>query len=89
MQSTAPVGPHLADQLMLPLGISAWLSGRTGLPGGGSFRTLPLTLHSTTHIEVLRAFLDIDIQVEDSDDGESSCIHLRGEKTLPNARIVT
>ena len=55
----APVGPHLADQLMLPLGIAAWQAGR-----GGSFRTLPLTRHSTTHIELLRQFLEIPISVD-------------------------
>jgi RNA 3'-terminal phosphate cyclase (ATP) len=77
LQSTAPVGPHLADQLLLPLGISAWLARRTGEPGGGSFRTLPLTLHATTHIDILRMFLDIDIQVEEAEDGTSSCVHVR------------
>jgi RNA 3'-terminal phosphate cyclase (ATP) len=48
-----PVGPHLADQLLLPLAI-----GR-----GGAFRTLPLTTHSTTNIDVIRRFLDVRIGV--------------------------
>lgn len=59
LASGAPVGIHLADQLMLPLGIAAWQTGR-----GGSFRTLPLTRHSTTHIDLLRTFLEIPISVK-------------------------
>jgi RNA 3'-terminal phosphate cyclase (ATP) len=59
LASDAPVGPYLADQLLLPLGIAAWQTGR-----GGSFRTLPLTRHTTTHIDLLREFLGIPIQVE-------------------------
>lgn len=59
LASGAPVGSHLADQLLLPLGIAAWQTGR-----GGSFRTLPLTRHSTTHIDLLRMFLEIPISVE-------------------------
>lgn len=54
-----PVGPYLADQLLLPLGIAAWQSGR-----GGSFRTLPLTRHSMTHIDLVRQFLEIPIHIE-------------------------
>jgi RNA 3'-terminal phosphate cyclase (ATP) len=55
----APIGIHLADQLMLPLGIAAWQSGH-----GGRFRTLPLTCHSTTHMDILRTFLDCQITAE-------------------------
>jgi RNA 3'-terminal phosphate cyclase (ATP) len=69
LATDAPVGPHLADQLLLPLGLSAWLAHRSGSAGGGAFRTLPLTLHSTTHMNILRTFLDIDIRVEDADTG--------------------
>jgi RNA 3'-terminal phosphate cyclase (ATP) len=58
LQAGVPVGPHLADQLLLPLGISAH-SG-----GGGSFRTLALSRHSTTHIDVLGKFLDVDVRVQ-------------------------
>jgi RNA 3'-terminal phosphate cyclase (ATP) len=54
-----PVGRHLADQIMLPLGIGAYLGS-----GGGVFRTMGLSLHSTTHLEVLRRFLKIGVQVD-------------------------
>jgi RNA 3'-terminal phosphate cyclase (ATP) len=54
-----PVGTYLADQLLLPLGIAAWQTGR-----GGSFRTSGLSRHATTHIDLLRQFLEIPISVE-------------------------
>jgi RNA 3'-terminal phosphate cyclase (ATP) len=47
----APVGEHLADQLLIPLALS----------GGGSYLTGPLSLHTTTNIEVVRMFLDVEI----------------------------
>lgn len=59
----APVGPYLADQLLLPLGIAAWQTGQESC-----FRTAPLTRHATTHVELLREFLDISISVERAGD---------------------
>ena len=59
LEAGVPVGYHLADQLMLPLGIAAWQTGQ-----GGRFRTLPLTLHSTTHMDILRTFLNCQITSE-------------------------
>lgn len=54
LASGMPVGRHLADQLMIPIAMA----------GGGSFRTVPLTLHSTTNIEILRQFLDVQVEVQ-------------------------
>jgi len=54
LRTDAPVGEHLADQLLLPL----------ALAGGGAFRTGPLSSHARTNIEVIKAFLDIDIRTE-------------------------
>ncbi len=76
LQTDAPVGPYLADQLMLPLGISAWQTSDERRQRGGSFRTLPLTRHSTTHIEILRRFLDVDIRVNEST-GDTCCVEVR------------
>jgi len=59
-----PVGEHLADQLLLPLGIGA--HRRTG---GGVFRTLPLSSHSRTHIQILKRFLDVHIEVDETGGG--------------------
>ena len=64
MAAGVPVGRYLADQLMLPLGIGAYLGS-----GGGVFRTMGLSLHSTTHLEILRRFLGIGIHVEREDGG--------------------
>jgi RNA 3'-terminal phosphate cyclase (ATP) len=41
-----PVGPYLADQLLVPL----------ALAGGGAFRTAPLTRHGVTNMAVIRQF---------------------------------
>lgn len=49
-----PVGQHLADQLLLPM----------ALAGGGALRTLPLTLHSRTNIEVIQRFLPLRVTVD-------------------------
>lgn len=52
-----PVGKHLADQLLLPLAMA----------GEGSFVTLPLSEHSTTHIELIGRILALTVSVESSD----------------------
>jgi RNA 3'-terminal phosphate cyclase (ATP) len=57
LKADAPVGEYLTDQLMLPLGIGAW-QGR----GGGAFRTLGLSMHARTHLEILKTFLDIRVE---------------------------
>lgn len=49
-----PLGPHLADQWMLPLALAVVDSG---LPG--SFRTGPLSLHSETQWALIQKFLPI------------------------------
>ena len=49
-----PVGEHLADQLLLPMAVA----------GGGRFRARALSLHATTNIDTIRAFLDVPIRVE-------------------------
>lgn len=54
-----PVGRHLADQIMLPLGIGAYFGS-----GGGTFSTMALSAHATTHLEILRHFLGLDAKVE-------------------------
>ena len=54
LEAGAPVGEHLADQLLLPM----------ALAGGGSFFTAPLSSHARTNIEVLKLFLPVDIRVE-------------------------
>lgn len=54
-----PVGPHLADQLLLPM----------ALAGGGRFRTAAMSLHAATNIDTIRAFLDVAITTTPSAGG--------------------
>ncbi|TAG49457.1 MAG: RNA 3'-terminal phosphate cyclase [Betaproteobacteria bacterium] len=49
-----PVGPHLADQLLLLM----------ALAGGGSFATTELTEHTRTNALVIEKFLPIEIAIE-------------------------
>ncbi|HEX8336660.1 MAG TPA: RNA 3'-terminal phosphate cyclase, partial [Pyrinomonadaceae bacterium] len=51
LASGAPVGEHLADQLLIPM----------ALAGGGSFTTVTPTPHTTTNIEVVKRFLPVEI----------------------------
>ncbi len=64
LNSEWPIGEHLADQLMLPLGIGAHFG-----TGGGRFLTGPLSQHSKTHIDILKTFLDIRIDVVETETG--------------------
>jgi RNA 3'-terminal phosphate cyclase (ATP) len=48
-----PVGRHLADQLLVPMAMA----------GGGKFRTLSPSKHTTTNIEIIKKFLDVEINV--------------------------
>jgi RNA 3'-terminal phosphate cyclase (ATP) len=56
----APLGEHLTDQVLLPM----------ALAGAGSFRSNGISLHATTHIELIRKFLDIPISEESVDGGD-------------------
>ena len=55
LASTAPVGPHLADQLLIPM----------ALAGGGTFRTPTPTSHTLTNAGVVQRFLDVPIAIEE------------------------
>ncbi len=54
LAANVPVGPHLADQLLIPM-VQA---------GGGSFRTLAPSRHTQTNLDVLRQFLHVEVQTE-------------------------
>jgi RNA 3'-terminal phosphate cyclase (ATP) len=56
LESGAPVGEYLADQLLIPL----------ALAGGGSFAATPLSPHSTTNMEVIALFLSRKFRVDRS-----------------------
>jgi RNA 3'-terminal phosphate cyclase (ATP) len=50
LATDAPVGPHLADQLILPLALA-----------GGSFRTVAPTEHTRTQLAVVQRFLEVKV----------------------------
>jgi RNA 3'-terminal phosphate cyclase (ATP) len=55
LETEAPVGEHLADQLLLPMAVA----------GGGEFKTGLLSQHTLTNIETIRLFLPMEIEVEE------------------------
>ena len=55
-----PVGRHLADQLLIPMAMA----------GGGKFRTLSPSKHTTTNIEIIKKFLDVDIDIKECDQNQ-------------------
>lgn len=58
LEAEVPVGPYLADQLLIPMAIA----------GYGKFRTLPLTKHTMTNIDVIKKFLNVGIEISVSED---------------------
>lgn len=64
----APVDPHLADQILVPL----------ALAGGKSvFRTSQITQHLLTNADVIRTFIDADIRI-DGGEGEAGTVTVVG-----------
>lgn len=59
LAADVPAGPYLADQLLIPMAMA----------GGGSFRTLSLTLHATTNMEIIRKFLEVEFRAEQLESG--------------------
>jgi RNA 3'-terminal phosphate cyclase (ATP) len=57
LATDAPVGPHLADQLLIP----------SALAGRGRYRTTPPTRHSHTNVAVIGQFLPVPISVQPVD----------------------
>ena len=56
----APVDPHSADQLLLPLAFS---------PDASEYRTSNVTRHLTTNIETVRKFLDRNLSLDGNEAG--------------------
>lgn len=56
----APIGEHLADQLLVPMAIA----------GGGQFRTGKPSMHLTTNIETIKNFLDVPIAVAETSEND-------------------
>ncbi|MBI1851160.1 MAG: RNA 3'-terminal phosphate cyclase [Planctomycetes bacterium] len=60
--SQVPVGVHLADQLLIPVAMA----------GAGAFRTMPLSRHARTNVDVVNRFLQVDVAV--SEEPNRSCV---------------
>lgn len=54
IRSKAPVGVHLADQLLIPFAMA----------GSGEYYTVSPSLHTKTNIEIIKKFLNIDISIK-------------------------
>ncbi len=63
MESTAPVGPHMADQLMIPLALAAVQGVK------GSYFATELTDHARTNAAVIGAFLPSKFTFKPQGDG--------------------
>jgi RNA 3'-terminal phosphate cyclase (ATP) len=74
IQSATPVGPHLADQLILPLAISAWQHG-----GGGAIRTSEVTGHAETHLDLVAQILEVQTSIDLHDGSAVLRVASRGE----------
>lgn len=59
LDAGVPVGPRLADQIVLPMALAA----------GGRFRTVEPTLHARTHARVVRRFTGRETRFEDEGGG--------------------
>jgi RNA 3'-terminal phosphate cyclase (ATP) len=57
LATDVPVSEHLADQLLLPM----------VLAGGGTFRTVRPTRHTTTQLDTIGKFVDTPIKIEPED----------------------
>ncbi len=64
----APVDPHLADQILLPLALA---------DGRSVFRTSQITQHLLTNADVIRAFIDAEIVI-DGAEGEPGTVTVIG-----------
>nr|AXL06101.1 RNA 3'-terminal-phosphate cyclase [uncultured bacterium] len=69
LETGAPVGEHLADQLLIPFALAR----------GGAFSTGQPSLHTTTNIEVVQMFLDVEIKVREME-GEAWRIEVSGQE---------
>lgn len=62
VDANVPVGEHLADQLLIPM----------ALAGGGTFKTMTPTEHTRTNIEIVKLFLDVEIDLVETADGTAT-----------------
>ncbi len=62
LRSEAALGEHLTDQWLLLLALAVWKTGQSH-----HFTCVPLSSHSTTHMQIIELFLSVKTQVEPLD----------------------
>ena len=65
LHSEQPVGPHLADQIMLPIALATYAGC-----GTGKYRTAEMTDHAKTHIDVIERFLNVHVSAKEQEGGK-------------------
>jgi RNA 3'-terminal phosphate cyclase (ATP) len=68
VENRVTVGPHLADQLLLPLALPT---------GHSSFTTNNLTSHTITNAQLLRRWLDVEIEIGETP-GKTGYVTVKG-----------
>ena len=76
LRAEVPVGPHLADQLLLLLALSAAGEPRES-QRGGRFRTTKLTPHSESQIAIFQHFLQISVDVHYDPSGQTCTVNVQ------------
>jgi RNA 3'-terminal phosphate cyclase (ATP) len=61
LESDAPVGAYLADQLLIPFSLAK----------SGEFRTVAMSGHFTTNLEIIKTFLDCSVKISKDKNGLS------------------
>lgn len=56
----APFGEYLTDQVLIPMALS----------GGGKIKSVHVSEHAKTNIEVIKQFLDVEITIKDTENNE-------------------
>ncbi|WP_309951817.1 MULTISPECIES: RNA 3'-terminal phosphate cyclase [Variovorax] len=72
-KSQAAVGPHLADQLALLLGLATWQSG-----GAAAFTCSEVTEHTRTNCAVIERFLPVRYAIEEAAGAATVFANYRG-----------
>ncbi len=62
-RSTGALGPHLADQWMLPLALSVWRSGQAA-----RYTCTKVTQHTVTNAQTIALGLPVQVQITPSED---------------------
>lgn len=70
--SNAALGPHLADQWALPLGLAVWRSGRAA-----RYTCTEVSLHASTNFQTIGRFLPVQFEAHPLPDGQAVQVEVR------------